>query len=199
MNSSQSKEVEFSRAFLSTAATCLEVTVFNVTLISAAVIVRPTALASYLATPSSANDVSSESVSESTTWMTGHRTSSASANEGSLESDKISDSSSDVSGVTLTYSVTDNSDIETVQKILSGASSELTKALVRAGYDDAIVSNVVSVILLDTIALIQNRGLGSGEIATIALAGIALTFMALVLYGKKHSKVTNEDRRAAYI
>jgi hypothetical protein len=98
------------------------------------------------------------------------------------------------SGVRLTYSIRGSLDLEAVQATLTNSAHHLTEALREAGYAYAIVSDAVSVTVLDTFAFIQKRELGSGAIATIALAGIAVAFIVAVCYGKKHSKVADEQQ-----
>lgn len=177
----------------------LDVSLNNLTLIGTAATVNPTASASILAVQSG-TDVSGGSTSKSPTWMRGQRVASFSSSadsEGNFDEDSVDNSqvsylSNGNIGVTLTYSIRDSLDFRTVQTVLSDSASDLTGVLVKAGYPDAIVSNVVSVTVLDTLAFIQKRELDSGAIATIALAGIAITFMAAVCYSKKRSKVDEE-------
>lgn len=204
MNNSQSYEKQFSHAFFHTVAMCLDVSLNNLTLIGTAATVNPTASASILAVQSG-TDVSGGSTTKSPTWMRGHRIASSSSSadsdsEGDFEEDpvdygQVSYLSNGNFGVMLTYSIRDSLDFRTVQTVLSDSANDLTGVLVKAGYPDAIVSNVVSVTVLDTSAFIKQRELDSGAIATIALAGIAVTFMAVVCFGKKRSKVADEQPR----
>lgn len=168
----------------------------NVTLVGTAATANPTASASVSAVPSD-TDVSGGSTSKSPTWMREQKLASSPASadtvehctESSFDYDQISYLSNGKSGVMLTYLIKDSLDLKSVQTVLSDRADDFTEALIRAGYPDAIVSNVVSVTMLDNIAIIQQKGLSSGAIATIALAGIAVAFMIAVCCGKKHSKV----------
>jgi hypothetical protein len=199
VNDSQSYEKEFSHAFFSTVAMCVEVSVNNLTLISTVPTVNsdPTVSASVSDVPSG-TDVSSGSTSKSAIWMKEHRIASSSAEsdegfQGAVHLNQISYLSDGKSGIILTYSIRGSLDLEAVQTILTDGAKDLTEALRKAGYAYATVSNVVSVTVLETFAFIQKRELGSGAIATIALAGIAVAFIVAVCYGKKHSKVADDQ------
>jgi hypothetical protein len=196
VNDSQSYEKKFSHAIFVTVAMCLEVTVANMTLIGTAATVSPMASASVSALPSD-TDVSGGSTLKSPTWMREQKLASSSADsverctESAFDYDLIRHLSNSKSGVVLTYLIKDSLDLKSVQAVLSNNAGHFTEALVQAGYLDAMVSNVVSVTVLDSISIIQKKELSSGAIATIALAGIAVAFMMAVCCGKKHSKVAD--------